>query len=321
MGKYRTRSAVNPHKARFDYTGLCGQSKKKFYLSERGEKNASRYVQQKIQLQKEQRRQDRQPRNQRNQRSRRKRWAHKKRSKQTTSSTDNRIDAINENEDDIKNDIDQSNLSVDDQDVFEIVDIENVIDDTKGNGKDDLSAAMDLIDGQIIDLKKSKELTPKHLKMYEKCNVLKMYLMQRIDGISKMVIYDNVRKIYGYCRQTAREWVKQLFGGDSGQLTPVTLSKTGNHTKIAKGLQSIEDHYEFKKYVHGLIRERKAWGTRTVTYWVNTVLLKDQVTERGRPYSERTVRQWLVDAGFVWHRFSKSEYPDGHEREDVIQVS
>ena len=79
--------------------------------------------------------------------------------------------------------------------------------------------------------------------MYEKCSALNMYLLQRIDSIPKWVIYDNIYELVGYCRQTTRRWVKQLFGGGTGTLTPVELIEDWGTRKDFKRLQSVEHHY------------------------------------------------------------------------------
>lgn len=323
MGRYKTRSCTNPQQTRFDYRGLCDQQKKKWYLSSRGAARAKRHALSKIQQLQQQRREERQRPNRRNHKGRRKKLKHIKGLRRKPNPFTNTVlnqstDAVDRSADSNVNDFDDAKISVDDDRVSMINDIVNVNRTQKGH--EDLTAALDMINGQINGLRRHKELTQKHLVMYEKCSVLKMYLLQRMDSIPKMVIYDHIYKLYGYCRQTARRWIKQLFAGDSGGLTPVTLSKRGNHTKIPKGLQSLQQHYQFKKYVHGLIRKRKAWNTATVAQYVNNELLQAEVAERGHGYSNRTIRQWLVEAGFVWHRFSKSEYSDGHERPDVVEV-
>ena len=322
MGKYRTRSSTNPQRPRFDYTGLDPVRSQKWYLDSRGAHKAKQRVLKETQLQ----RQALRPRN--SQKGRRKKLTQRKakRKVQRLVSTNTKsisipnIDALDQNENIIDNDIDESKISVDDNGVSAVSDIDNVNIKINGKHDNDLHEALKMVNQQINELKKHKKLTPKHLQMFEKCSILKMYLLQRMEDIPKMSIYENIYNLFQFTGRTVRSWVSALFGGDSGRLTPVSLSQQGDHPKIAKGLQTVEHHYRFKLFVYGLIRKRKPWGTHTVANWVNTVLLKEEVAERG-PYSNRTIRQWLIDAGFTWHRFSKSEYPDGHERPDVIEVS
>eukprot|EP01084_Bolivina_argentea_P310556 537424_1 len=120
---------------------------------------------------------------------------------------------------------------------------------------------------------------------------------------------------YEYCNSTVRKYIDQ-FEHDY----EIAKSLQGLHPKTIEALNTIELQVQFKGYIKEKILSKKRFTADNITQWVNTVLLKDKVENRGNPYNEKTVLIWMRQFGYIYGKYKKSVYIDGHERDDVVKA-
>ncbi|CAN0415402.1 unnamed protein product [Pylaiella littoralis] len=119
--------------------------------------------------------------------------------------------------------------------------------------------------------------------------------------------------------RTLRSWVRHFLRGSRFKIKVREYSKRSLHSFI----EDEDIRTMFREYLDERIYRRKKTNpqlrVQDVHRWINTVLLKDFVTEDSPGVSLRTTHAWMQAVGFRWRRHQKCVYVDGHNRPDVVE--
>ncbi|CAM9183239.1 unnamed protein product, partial [Pylaiella littoralis] len=119
--------------------------------------------------------------------------------------------------------------------------------------------------------------------------------------------------------RTLRSWVRHFVRGSRFKIQVREYSKRSLHSFI----EDEDIRTMFREYLDERIYRRKKTDpqlrVQDVHRWINTVLLKDFITEESPRVSLRTTHAWMQAVGFRWRRHRKCVYVDGHNRPDVVE--
>jgi transposase len=155
-------------------------------------------------------------------------------------------------------------------------------------------------------IKNEKELDPR-------LQYTAQYLRLVNSGYKKMdasnIIAQSLNRGTWFAR-LIRTWGKQY--SKNGELI---ASKQGKHQKVKSIIYDEDVRLKISEY----LRVNKFEITiKKFQQFVTDEILPDLGIENKISISDSSARRWLIQMGFVYKKYRKDIYYDGHEREDVV---